>query len=132
VVRLIEPSIDYMDSFIEALAEYHREGRYTEYAIDGLREGFPSFIATLQREARGEGLLDGYVPQTTYWLVDGGGFVGRVSIRHWLTASLLREGGHIGYDIRPSRRRQGYGTRILARAAPGEAPGHRAGARHLR
>lgn len=57
-------------------------------------------------------------PRRPNWLVDGGAFVGRVSIRRWLTESLLREGGHIGYDIRPSRRQQGYGTRILALALP--------------
>ncbi len=51
-----------MESFIEAIAEYYQEGRYTEYAIEGLRDDFPSFIAALQREARGEGLQDGYVP----------------------------------------------------------------------
>ncbi len=117
-MRLVDPSIGYMDSFIEAMAEYQREGRYSEYVLEGLRRDFPSFIAALEAESRGEGLPDGYVPQTTYWLVDGGTFVGRVSIRRRLTESLLREGGHIGYDIRPSRRRQGYGTRILALALP--------------
>ncbi len=61
-MRLVDPSSDYMESFIEAIAEYYQEGRYTEYAIEGLRDDFPSFIAALQREARGEGLQDGYVP----------------------------------------------------------------------
>ncbi len=31
-----------------------------------------------------------------------------------LTPALGREGGHIGYIIRPSERRKGYGTKILA------------------
>lgn len=33
--------------------------------------------------------------------------------RHALTPALLREGGHIGYGIRPAYRRQGLGIAIL-------------------
>ncbi|MHB8494901.1 MAG: GNAT family N-acetyltransferase [Casimicrobiaceae bacterium] len=35
------------------------------------------------------------------------------NIRHELTQSLRREGGNIGYGIRPSFRRRGFGTTIL-------------------
>jgi predicted acetyltransferase len=54
-----------------------------------------------------------WVPSTVWWLVEGEEYIGEVSIRHWLTVSLRVFGGHIGYTIRPSRRRQGYGTLIL-------------------
>jgi len=117
-MELVNPSLTYKDSFIGAVEEYHREGRYTEYAVADLRRDFASVIAAIRRQEQGEGLPEGYVPQTTYWLVDDDAFIGRVSIRHRLTEALLREGGHIGYDIRPTRRRQGYGTRILALALP--------------
>lgn len=39
-------------------------------------------------------------------------------IRHRLTASLREIGGHIGYDIRPSARRHGHATAMLAAALP--------------
>lgn len=42
--------------------------------------------------------------------------LGVVRSRHRLLPSLELEGGHIGYDIRPSARRQGHGTAILALA----------------
>ena len=48
----------------------------------------------------------------------GGEFIGRVSIRHALTEHLLAVGGLIGYDIRPSKRGQGYGNKILELALP--------------
>jgi predicted acetyltransferase len=48
-----------------------------------------------------------------FWLVDGSNVLGLVSIRHRLTKGLRAFGGHIGYVIRPSARRKGYGTRIL-------------------
>ncbi len=63
-------------------------------------------------------LPPGYVAQTTYWLIDTNEFIGRVSIRHMLTDYLLQEGGHIGYDIRPSKRKLGYGKKILALSLP--------------
>jgi len=37
-----------------------------------------------------------------------------VRLRHALTPHLAQIGGHIGYNVRPSQRRQGYGTALLA------------------
>jgi predicted acetyltransferase len=56
------------------------------------------------------------VPYSLRWLVEGDEFIGEASIRHELNAHLLREGGHVGYGIRPSRQRRGYGRLILALA----------------
>ncbi len=120
------PSEEYKDSFLEALAEY----QYTpleesvdrldlyNLKVDYLQQDFGTFVAKLRSQAHGENLPEGYVPMTQYWLIDNGEFVGRVDIRHRLTDFLLREGGHIGYDIRPSKRNQGYGKKILELALP--------------
>ena len=43
-------------------------------------------------------------------------FVGAVNIRHYLTEELLLNGGHIGDGIRPSERRKGYATAMIALA----------------
>jgi len=60
-------------------------------------------------------LLPNRVPGSTYWLVaDGLRIVGTSRLRHWLVPHLEKEGGHIGYDIRPSERKKGYGTEILS------------------
>ena len=56
------------------------------------------------------------VPFSLLWLAEGDEFIGEVSIRHELNRYLREEGGHIGYGIRPSRQRQGYGRLILALA----------------
>jgi predicted acetyltransferase len=41
-----------------------------------------------------------------------------LAIRHRLTPALEQLGGHIGYDVRPSARRQGHATAMLAAALP--------------
>ena len=79
-----------------------------------LPEGFAEHVQWLRsQETRNE--PGKYVPQNTYWLVrDGREIIGESRLRHALTPSLEQFGGHIGYMIRPSERRKGYGTKILA------------------
>ncbi|MCA9041791.1 MAG: GNAT family N-acetyltransferase [Planctomycetaceae bacterium] len=58
----------------------------------------------------------GYVCGTTLWAVENAEVIGRVGIRHELNEFLAREGGHIGYIVRPSFRGQGFGTLMLKQA----------------
>ena len=61
---------------------------------------------------------EGKVPETILWWVDGEEYLGRLSIRHELTDLLREFGGHIGYVVRPSARRQGNASAMLAVALP--------------
>ncbi len=116
--HLETPSVRWQHSFLAALAEFHDEDALRIYDIAELRRDFPDFVERTVGYSRGEGLPDGFVPSTDLWLIDDDEFIGRVSIRHSLTEGLRRIGGHIGYQIRPAKRRRGYGTRILALALP--------------
>lgn len=58
------------------------------------------------------------VPMTTLWWAQGELFLGRLAIRHELTEPLLTWGGHIGYAVRPSARRQGHATAMLRESLP--------------
>jgi predicted acetyltransferase len=68
----------------------------------------------LAEEQPGTPRPEGRVPCTFRWLVDGDTYLGSVAVRHELTPFLLREGGHIGYFVRPSARRRGHATQMLA------------------
>jgi predicted acetyltransferase len=117
-MELAEPARIYKDSFIGAVREFdtERSVRATQYQqldLRALEKNFEVFCQEQRGHAEGKHLPDGFVPESVYWLVDGTVFIGRISIRHRLTPQLLQSGGHIGYDIRPTQRRKGYGSVIL-------------------
>jgi predicted acetyltransferase len=135
--RLATPSREAHVSFLEALAECHAEGRHLEHPAALLsdpdefaryvaalragveRPGEPDFyLAELRGEAPPEPWPDGYAPQSVYWWLDGDEYLGRLSIRHRLTPHLLKEGGNIGFEVRPSARRMGHASAMLAAALP--------------
>ena len=48
-----------------------------------------------------------------YLVLDGGRLIGLLNIRYDLTMELREQYGDIGYGVRPSERRKGYGSKML-------------------
>ncbi len=119
MLKLIQPSVDYKASFIAAAWEFKAEGlwRYADMDIDDVAARFGEFVQSWLDHEKVAPRPD-WVPETILWGVDDSEFVGRISIRHMLTESLREFGGHIGYEVRPSKRRMGYGTGMLRLALP--------------
>jgi predicted acetyltransferase len=87
------------------------------FGNEGFDVPYSHFQSYLQRRMdmkRGFELPDGRVPMTTYWLYSGQKPVALCKLRHRLTDSLRRVGGHIGYCVRPSERGKGFGNAVLA------------------
>ncbi|MDN3242731.1 GNAT family N-acetyltransferase [Glycomyces tritici] len=59
-----------------------------------------------------------FVPSTTYWWTEDDTYLGRINLRAHLNEQLREIGGHIGYDVRPTARRQGHATAMLAAVLP--------------
>ncbi len=110
---LTAPSEKYRGSYLAALREFQAEGRNLSPSFEEVTTDFQSFVQHLLDRADRSKLKPGRVPSTEFWLIEEGDYVGSLSLRHELNESLLDKGGHIGYKIRLSRRRQGYGTLIL-------------------
>ena len=107
-------------AFMELLQDYTQSGpdRYDDDLL-AAQNDFTAYVRRLEDESQGVNLAPGHVAQSTYWLQDtAGNLLGGIRLRHTLTPLLAREGGHIGYDIRPSMRQRGYGTSQLALLLP--------------
>ena len=65
------------------------------------------------KDAKGEDLAEGFVPQTEYFLWDDDERVGLFRLRHYLNDFLREYHGHIGYGIKKGCRGKGYGTKGL-------------------
>jgi len=125
---LIDPTPRLKQSFLAAMAEFADDGRTGDRSGIGndlehwgrrwdSDEGFAAYVA--ERIGERDGVQrPGWVHCTNLWWVDGEEYVGRMSIRHELNDMLRELGGHIGYDVRRSRRREGHATAMLAAALP--------------
>jgi predicted acetyltransferase len=135
--RFERPDVRFHASWLEALRECHAEGRHVEMDDDPFEDGdeFGRFCAAVRASVERLGepdfylarlwgtpppgeWVDGYVPQTVLWWTAGDDYLGRLSIRHRLTPHLLYHGGSIGFEVRPSARRRGHATAMLAAALP--------------
>ena len=128
--ELAVPDARYRRSFLAAMAEFDDEGRRGDDSMIGSRlvrfgdtwhtaDGFAEYVAFEIADALPETARPaGHVPCTNLWWVEGDAYLGRIAIRHRLTEGLRRLGGHIGYDVRRSRRREGHATAMLAAALP--------------
>jgi predicted acetyltransferase len=104
------------DSYRGLVREFQDRGEgLIPFPLSFPHDDFPAYVAKLRACERGEGLPDGFVPHSTYWLVCGGEVVGLSNLRHALTEALRIEGGNIGYGVRPSARRRGHATQLLRR-----------------
>lgn len=126
--QLVRPDPCYRVSFLAAMAEFADEGRSGDDSQVGsdlatyadtwhTEAGFVTYVEDVTAESHTP-RREGYVTSTNLWWVDGVDYLGRISVRHRLTDFLLEVGGHIGYDVRRSRRREGHATAMLAAALP--------------
>ncbi len=112
-MQLVIPSLQYKDAYLQALEEAKNETGETQLNKPEDGQSFAEFVQKLKDNAEGINLPPGYVPATMLWLIDNDDLIGRVHIRHTLTEDLMQHGGHIGYYVRPTKRKKGYGKRML-------------------
>lgn len=137
MIELVDPDVRYHASWLEAAAEFadagdyqHGSGLTPDSMPDDEVRGTPwrqpamadpavfaGFVAEMRARVRREVAEPlGFVPDSKLWIVDGETFLGSLSLRHELNDWLFREGGHIGYSVRPSARRRGVATAAVALA----------------
>ena len=107
-LALVRPSARFRDSYRGLVSEFVGAGEtLIPFTLAFAHDDFDEFLSRLDSCARGIDLPEGFVAHSTFWLVrDQAEVTGVSNIRHSLTVALRREGGGIGYGIRPSARRQ--------------------------
>ncbi|MEG7967828.1 MULTISPECIES: GNAT family N-acetyltransferase [Bacillus cereus group] len=115
-VSLLTPTTDLQDEYLDFYNEWKDSGEtMIPWVITKDPSNFPAMVQELLDAHNGINVPESWVPDSTYWLVtDHNRIIGAVNIRHSLTEHLFNAGGHIGYGIRPSERRKGYATKLLA------------------
>jgi predicted acetyltransferase len=123
VTRLEQPSRDRYDEWLAMLTEYG-EDQLTGSGFSGEHkpvpnlDGYADWLAFLETESD-ESLpaFEARVKSSYFWILDdAGGWVGFLALRRTLNDFLREFGGHIGYSVRPSRRREGHASAALSLA----------------
>ena len=115
-LRLVKASDRYRAQITDMLDEWYASGeKIVPYAIR--RTDYHDF-ARYRDDLEVKDAGDGLVPDSTFFCLDEERdmIVGAVNIRHYLNEGLLRNGGHIGDGVRPSERRKGIATKMIALA----------------
>lgn len=116
-IALARPSLSLFDSWSETVAEFgdaHIDGAGLERGQSHDRDACAALVEKAELYADAEATLpDGHVGCDYFWITDDGDVVGFIAFRRELNDWLRMYGGHIGYSVRPSRRRQGIAGAAL-------------------
>lgn len=116
-LKLVFPSEEHEQQAIEYINEF-KEYNSDCHGTGGLDEGVDNYFEWLEKsrnESQGINLEENRVPGSTFFAIreEDNKIVGTINIRHTLNDCLSREGGHIGYGVRPTERKKGYATEML-------------------
>jgi len=117
--KLVFPTLEYKDIAIDYITEFNEyeskingTGALDEYLV---HFSYEKWIDKIQKDIDIANIQEPNVPKLTYFYVreDDDKIIGMINIRLALNEELRKEGGHIGYSVRPTERKKGYATDML-------------------
>lgn len=107
-----EQAKEYIQEFIDSSSPIHGTGELDSFLKE---ESYETWLEQLEKNSDTSVKVPGRVNDATFFYVreEDDKIVGMVNIRFGLNAFLFREGGHIGYSVRPSERGKGIATELL-------------------
>ena len=120
-IILVKPSIEYEKQAKEMIEEAKKYDAgnpdiWAGYSKMQEYENFNEWLKEVEKNLNKETVDPGRVQAAVYFSVrqSDNKIVGIINIRYELNQILLQHGGHIGYAIRATERRKGYGHTQLA------------------
>jgi len=121
-MKFVFPCEKYKQKAVEFIQEFYDHNS----AINGtggldryLQEStYADWLVKVMHDIDIANIPEGRVPAYTYFYMreEDDKIIGMINIRLALNDFLRKEGGHIGYGIRPTERRKGYATGMLKEA----------------
>ena len=114
-MEFIKPNENYLDKYLSACKESY-DNNVTEWMpveLDDFDSWKERALRLYDMLESGNGLPEGIPKMITYWCIDNNEFVGEVQIRPYMSIDEARVVGHVGYAVRYSMWRKGFGTKLL-------------------
>lgn len=102
-------AFEYIQEFLKHNSEINGTSGLNRY------DNYDEWLLKLEKSLDIPNISEDKVPGNTYFFIrtEDSKIIGMITIRHKLNEALLDRGGHIGYSIRPTERKKGYGTFML-------------------
>jgi predicted acetyltransferase len=112
MLRLVEPAPIYKAAILNAVAEMQAIGEW-DISPDAFAARFDDMLREIAAAKDPATAPPGVLPYEDFWLMEDDIWIGMLTLRPHINEQFLHSGGHIGYVVRPSKRRCGYGTALL-------------------
>lgn len=119
-IHFVVPEEKYKELVLNYMQEHFDNGEEHLHGASMLetKDTYEEWLAGVIAQRKKETVQPNWVVSSTFLVMDEEEtqVIGMIDVRHELNDFLRNYGGHIGYGVRPSQRRQGYATTMLEMA----------------